>query len=170
MKHVLLAIAVALFPYLPVILLKGRADIEWTLLGIGLIFVLALVSSVVYFVLAMKKGRNGKELSFIGMIIKLIHIPAYIFFFIIGAGGIMFIHFLAITILIFVFDCMTIALSGVLELAAVLRARAEGVLKKGEALICAVCSFLFCVDVIVAVYVFLCARKRTNKMIEQKEL
>ena len=129
-------------------------------------FLVALAVCILNMVLALKNKESVKKQVFLAMLVKLIHIPAYIFFFMIGVGGAMLVQFLAVTILIFLFDCVTIALSGTLELTAVLRAKNEGVLKTGEALVCSVFSFVFCIDVIVAIGVYLCVRKRADNTAE----
>ncbi|MBQ6795453.1 MAG: hypothetical protein IJO83_04835 [Clostridia bacterium] len=166
MKNIICAIVVGLFPYVPVILLMGSIDLEVTLLGTAVAFLVALAVCILNMVLALKNKESVKKQVFLAMLVKLIHIPAYIFFFMIGVGGAMLVQFLAVTILIFLFDCVTIALSGTLELTAVLRAKNEGVLKTGEALVCSVFSFVFCIDVIVAIGVYLCVRKRADNTAE----
>ena len=160
MKNIINAVAVGAFPYVPIVLLMCGVALEVTFLGMGGMFLIALVACILNMVFALKDKASAEKMALIGMLVKLIHIPAYILFFMIGAGGIMMIQFLAISIFIFLFDCITIAFSGALELAAVLRARSEGKLKNGEALVCAVCSFVFCVDLIAAIGVYLCVRKR----------
>ena len=168
MKNIICAIFVGLFPYVPVVLLASGADIEWALGGIAGIFVVALASCVLNFVFALKDRVSAEKLALTAMLVKLIHIPAYILFFMIGAGGIMLIQFLAITILIFLFDCITIGFSGTFELAAILRAKNEGKLKLSEALVGAVCSYVFCIDVVCAVVVYICLKK-SNKVMCNEE-
>lgn len=163
MKNIICSIIVGVFPYVPIVVLSSGADIEWVLGGIVGIFVIALASSILNLVFALKDKVSSKKMALLAMLVKLIHIPAYILFFMIGAGGIMLIQFLAITILLFLFDCITIGFSGMLELAAVLKARSEGKLKNGEALLCGICSFIFCIDVIAAVVIYLCVRKRSGE-------
>lgn len=170
MKNIITAIAVGVFPYVPIVMMMSKAELELAFWGTVGIFVIGLVACILNMVLALKNKESAKKQALLGMVIKLVHIPAYVFFFLIGAGGAMLVQFLAVTIIIFLFDCITIALSGVVELAAVLRARSEGKLKMGEALICAVCSFVFCVDLIVAIGVYVCVRKRTTQDIDCKEI
>ena len=165
-KNIIVALAIGVFPYVPIIILRSGADLKGVFWGICGIFVIGLISCILNLVFSLKGKTEAKKLALIGMIVKMVHIPAYILFFMIGAGGIMLIQFFAITIFIFLFDCITIAFSGALELAAVLRAKAEGHLKNGEALLCAVCSFVFCIDLIAAIGVYLCVRKRTAQINE----
>ena len=161
MKNIICSAFVGVFPYVPIVLLMSGADIKWVLGGIIGIFLIALASCIMNLVFALKERVDAEKLALIAMLVKIVHIPAYVLFFVIGAGGIMLVQFLAITILLFLFDCITIGFSGTLSLVGILRARSEGRLNNSEALIGAVCSFVFCIDVVAAIVIYLCVRKRS---------
>lgn len=162
MLSIIPSVFVALFPYLPIILFASKAQIEWVLMCSGVLFIFSAMACVLNLIFFKKNAWSAKTLAFIGLTVKLIHIPAYILFFMLGISGIVLIHFITVTAIIFLFDCITVSLSGSLMLLAVLQGGKQYKIKTALMLIFSVCSFVFCIDVVFAViiYVYLKAKDK----------
>ena len=85
------------------------------------------------------------------MLIKLFHIQNYIVLFL---GAMLLFAIPMVPVLIWVVDVMTIALSGLVGLAAVLRCRVEGRLTNKAAAVNGILQFVFCADIISAIWVY----------------
>ena len=94
---------------------------------------------------------EGRKLALAGMIIKLFHIQNYIVLFF---GAIFLFMIPLVTVVIWVFDVMSITLSGLVGLAAVLRCRVEGRLTNKAAIVNGILQFVFCADVISVIWVY----------------
>ena len=173
MKRVLtalLCISIALFPYAYIIalllspaaaaaaatvdLLAHRGNIF--MYGVPAYIVFTLVCSILLAVI------NGREQSAArsakrNMIIKLIHIPAYLFHFILGlAGTLMSVWGIGIVMFAVVIDAVTIILSGI-QAAGCAARNGTG---KALSVICGIGSFIYCADIIIAVYMYINAKRR----------
>ena len=158
MKHVrnvinvLLLLLVAVFPYVPLSALwiyPGRMYIFWPA---GLAAAALLLT---------RKDWSAQRLARAGMLVKLAQIPAYVLWFMIGAAMFLFMGFL----LAFLIDAMTIALSGLVSLPAVLRCRKEGVLTRKQAVKYGILQFVFCIDIFSAVRLFHQSRKQKESFL-----
>lgn len=164
MKKIIPPALVALFPYTPFILFACGARVECVLICTGILLMISAAACVLNLIFSMRNQWSAKALSFVSMIVKLIHIPAYVLLFMAGASGVLFIQFVAITVVVVLFDYITIALSGTLLLSAILRARAENKMKTIAMLICSVCSFVFCIDVILSVIIYFYIRNKEKQI------
>lgn len=154
MNTIILSVFVALFPYMPIFLFVNNVRAETALICTGAIFIITAMNCI-FNILSVKRNRwSAKSLSLIGMIVKLIHIPAYVLLFIVGAGGVVFIHLIAVSVIIFIYDCITILLSGNIVLLAILRAKAENRIKTIPAVMFSVSSYVFCIDIITSVLLY----------------
>ncbi len=86
------------------------------LLGIPVLYVAALICSLIVFISSLLKKRNAQELLRINMVIKLLHIPSYIIIFTLGLMFSLTIFTIGITIVFMIWDCLTIVLSGLIGL------------------------------------------------------
>jgi cytochrome b561 len=100
------------------------------------------------------KRRSAQEVAHINMIIKLLHIPAYIILFAMGLLGLITIFTAGISIVLMIMDCMTIFLTGLLGLGGIIRGLSENKLSKKESVIHAIFQFIFCVDIISSIIVY----------------
>jgi hypothetical protein len=98
--------------------------------------------------------RSAQEVARINMVVKLLHIPAYIVIFIIGLLGLITIFTAAISIVLMVMACMTISLTGLLGLGGIIRGLRENKLSKKESVIHAIFQFVFCADIISSIIVY----------------
>lgn len=156
MKHLkwLLLLYVMGFPYLCFWgLYGGQAALHGNpFVLIGLLWLAGLGAALA--VLLSRKGRTARELALAGLLIKLAHIPSYVFWF---AAGLLFFLFMGAP-LAFLMDVMAISLSGLIGLAAVFQCKKEGILNGKQVFIHGILQFMFCADVISAVLLYRKAR------------
>ena len=98
-------------------------------------------------------------ISFICTLIKLVQIPAYLAIFVLGVLFFLTIFTYAFSVFFVLFDCITIFLTGLVGLTANLRLYKERKCSGSFAALNSVCQFVFCIDVISAVIVYICSRK-----------
>ena len=115
---------------------------------IGLTWLVGLAGALLIFL--SRKHWTARELALANMLIKLIHIPSYVIWFILGIAMILFMG----PVWAFLMDAMTIALSGLVGVVAVLRCRAGGRLTTRAATVNGILQFVFCADVFSAIWVF----------------
>lgn len=138
----LLLLPVAVFPY-SLFLFPfrdfGTVELYW-LIGLAGALLLFLT----------RRGWDARKMALSGMVVKLVQIPAYITWFVLGIAMFLFMG----PLLSFLMDTMTIILSGLVGLAAVLRCKREGILTGKQALLHGVLQFIFCADVVSAIILY----------------
>ena len=137
-----------------------RFDIFLMLLG-GLLIV-SLLSVLVTAVCAVGRKWDASEILKANMIVKILQIPAYVLIFI---SGIKFsLSMILMTplagILFVIFDCMVIFLTGVVGSVALWRCYKENLIDKKLMLVFAISQFIFCVDVVCAIALFMMVKNR----------
>ena len=105
------------------------------------------------------KGWGARQTAFFNMLIKLVQIPAYLAIFVLGVLFFLTIFTYAFSVFFVLFDCITIFLTGLVGLTANLRLYKERKCSGSFAALNSVCQFVFCIDVISAVIVYICSRK-----------
>jgi hypothetical protein len=125
------------------------------------IYIIALITSIKILINSKKNNWNAHALLRSNMIIKLCHIPYYVVVFYVGMALFLF----AGPILAFIYDCLVMLTSGIVGLAALLRARKEEKINTSLMLIFAVTQFLFCIDVPIAIVMYFIYR---NKPVNNK--
>ena len=119
--------------------------------------ILLLFGAVMYIlnIIFMIQARNGcfhaTDLARANMIVKLIQIPAYIFIFMIGILCMVMIFTIGISFVLLLLDALSIGLTGLFAIAAFQNLNLEGMITRKAQFIYSIASFLFCVDVIIAV-------------------
>lgn len=146
---VLLLVGVGVFPY---VVLLGMTRVT-PIVEVSLVF--GLVCAIALFILGRRGFWSVRQLALGSMAVKLLQIPAYVAWFIVGAAFFLFAGFA----LAFVVDVLAILLSGLVGLAAVRRCKAEGKLERKAAVIHGILQFIFCADVFSAVWVYIKSRK-----------
>lgn len=136
----------AIFPYSPWIFAEALDKDPWT--AVLWFWLAALAAALALFLT--RKGWSARQLARAGMWVKLVQIPAYVMWFVLGAALFLFMG----PLLAFLVDAMTILLSGLIGLAAVLRCRREGILTVRQAVIHGILQFVFCADVFSAVILY----------------
>ena len=118
---------------------------------LGLFWLLGLIGGVLTLWQSLRGKWEGRRLALVSMLIKLLHVQNYITLFL---GAMLLFAIPMVPVLIWVVDVMTILLSGLVGLAAVLRCRAEGRLTNKAAVINGILQFVFCADMISAIWVY----------------
>ena len=96
------------------------------------------------------------------MVIKLVHIPAYVLIFVLGLAFMVTIFTFAITIILVIFDMMTIFMTGLIGLSGVIRACCEKKISIKSAIIHGILQFVFCLDVFSAVIAYRKVKKSSQ--------
>ena len=106
--------------------------------------VLAFICNAIFLALSRKDDYNS--LAKLALIVKIIHIPTYVFIFILGlALGLVFFMAIPLILLLVIVDYLTLFFSGTLSFTATIKS-----LKKAKTLSITtlVCQFFFCLDII----------------------
>lgn len=144
---------VAAFPYM--IWLVGTIDEAVHInpvLQVALYWLLGLVGAVVVLWQCVRGIWEGRKLALASMLVKLFQVQNYVVLFLGGAG--LGLLFPPIALFLWLLDVMTIFLTGLVGLAAVLRCRAEGRLTTKATAVNGILQFVFCADVFSAIWVY----------------
>ena len=117
------------------------------------VYFAALISTVIFIVANLHKQQSALGMARINMVIKLIHIPAYLVIFIMGLLSFVTIFTMPFALFFFLFDCMTIFLTGLIGASGILKGFREEKVSKESANIHGILQFLFCIDVISAIII-----------------
>ncbi len=162
-----------IFPYVNLIylltmlfLLSSNSVSEDLLLIVGLS--LAVIYMVITMVLILHQiylSLKGKtqlyECAKYNMIVKLLHIPAYIFYFLLGMLGIiMGVWGIVIVLYVMFIDFLTITLSGIYSLASSYQIYKAKIHSNRITLLLAVSNFIYCLDICAAIYYFFIAKSK----------
>lgn len=171
MKKYLLALPIFLFPYSLLFglyclytgfLMESVFQNNGYLLILAL-FLCTLVSLAFTGALcarSLAKKTGAVEMARLNMIVKLVHIPAYIAIFLLGAVMLISIWGIGFTIVFFLHDVAAIAMTGFIGAVAVVRAGAEGRVPRQYAVLYAIGQFLFCIDIAACILLYLRVRGR----------
>ncbi len=162
MKNNKKLILVMLYPYLYMVgiaisFLLSSLDIGFEpmsfMLVLGLIVNVCVIAVIVINLIQALAGQHrSADLAKANMIIKLVHIPAYVLHFLLGCIAIfMSVWGIGFIIWAIVIDLVTIALSGLVGVSAAISASKEKTLSNNNPLIYGVLSFIYCIDVFAAV-------------------
>lgn len=179
MKKYLKILPLILYPYAYLIFLICVYSIqtfvkEGQTIDVEIIINLGIVAIVLYnlwvLILSLWSAIGGlkrytpTEAAKMNLAVKGWQIPAYLFHFLIGAFGsvasVWGIGFVAFAIII---DLVTIFLSGLFAVGCVRRLKKEGLLSAGTAFWAGLGSFIYCVDVIVAIVLAAMCKPKKNR-------
>lgn len=119
-----------------------------------IIYVGSLGCTVIMFIKGFSKDKRLFEIMKSNMIIKLIHIPAYLLIFAFGLICSLTIFTIGITIALVILDIMTIILSGLIGVGGILRGLREHKLSIRNALLHSILQFVFCADIISSIILY----------------
>ncbi len=129
----------------------------------GIIFgfnIYCLIRSIINTVLAAKGKITLKDMAKLNMLIKLVHIPAYLFNFALGCAGLLLsIWGLGFIIVAVLADLFTIITTGVNAIGLSIALSKEKVTGKGLAILYGILNFIYCADVAVAIIEFIQVKK-----------
>lgn len=118
--------------------------------AVGWFWLAGLAGDILLLFFEYKGNWDARSMARVSMAAKLFHTPAYLMWFLLA----LFLFIFLGPVLAFTIDAMTIILSGLLGLAAVLRCKKEGVLTGKQAVLYGILQFVFCADVISAVILY----------------
>lgn len=162
----LLLIPTMLFPYsfgLFSLIYVSSLDADFAehiLLGF---FALSLISPLICNIIFLLLSRKDDAHSLIGaaLLVKLVHIPSYIFIFLLGVGAsIMIFMTFALILMLILFDYMVLASSGMISVFALAKNIKNN---KIISVIALICQFFFCADVISLFVLWINSKNSTAK-------
>lgn len=118
-----------------------------------LIYVFTIIYSIILSITNYTKNKKSSDILKVNMIIKIIHIPAYIVVFILGLGFMMSFFFPVALIFMFL-DAVTIFCSGSIGLSGILNGKKEEKFSKNETIIYGILQFVFCLDVLFSIITY----------------
>lgn len=176
MKKYIRLLPVMLFPYVFIFILFFAA----TAFSIGsdnifrdLILMLAaaalvaapVVCSVWGAVYAARSDISTYTAAKLNLIVKAVQIPAYILNFLLGAAGtVMSVWGIGVIAYAVIADVLTIILTGIHAVGCVIKIGKEGSVKTGYAVLAGIGSFIFCIDMIAAVVLFINCRETQKSL------
>lgn len=119
-----------------------------------ILYIAGGISTIILFIGNIKRKKNGIELIRINMIIKIVHILAYILIFILGILFSITIFTFAFTFLLIALDVLTIIQSGTVGVSGIISCAREEIFSKKLAALYGFTQYIFCIDVIVAVLLY----------------
>ena len=145
----LLLLPTALFPYTVCLLIAsmfGGGDSAFKTLGIACLVCLgsAFVCNIGF--MAVSREQDARSLVKIALALKAIHIPSYVLIFLLGLGlGISIIMTFPLVLFLILMDAVTLFLSGMISVYALIRNTKN---QKVLSVVGLICQFFFCADVI----------------------
>lgn len=175
-------ISVMLYPYIYMIILALYMVISITLsdaidldsfgliglLAVGIVYNLYTIISVIVNIVRAKKGMiSSRELCRKNMIAKLVHIPAYIFHFILGMiGSLASVWGIGVVMWAIIIDLITIVMSGTLGVGASVSLKKEKAVPSFVATLLSIGGYIYCLDVIVAIVMNTVSKKKSVEAAE----
>ena len=121
------------------------------LIALSLYCLLAAVISILGFVISIRMGWDCFSLVKSAMIVKLMQVPAYILIFVLSVLLATTIFTIPFSIGLFLIDCLTLYLTGLVTIAAAVNAVRQDKIKSTEALLIIILQFIFCVDIVASI-------------------
>lgn len=175
MKKYLLAIPVMLFPYsliAAMCCLYSPMIMERVFMNNGYLLILSVVffgfvaavfslSTGLLVLLKKKPDGAGGALGAarLNMVIKLVQIPAYLVIFLLGLVFSLTIFGIGFVIFFFFIDCVSIAMSGFIGVAAVVRSYAAGFVTLKRGVLLAALQFMFVADIVCCIVLFVSSQR-----------
>jgi len=133
------------------------------LFWINIIYFIGFIYSVVYAIISLFRKNKSLELIKMNMIIKLVHIPAYILIFLLGILLFISIFTMGVSFYLIFLDCLTIFCSGIIGVMAIFKGTKENKVDKKYFIKYSLLQFVFCFDVFYAVHIFNKSKKLSYK-------
>jgi hypothetical protein len=123
-----------------------------------ILYIATFVSAIAVFIAGFAKKKNSLEVLRINMIIKLIHIPAYLLIFVFGLLCTLTIFTIGFNIVLMILDGMTIALSGLIGIGGIIRGLRENKISIKKAAMHGILQFVYCADIISSIAIYRTAK------------
>ncbi len=123
-----------------------------------------LVISIYYPVSVIRKKIPTHDAAKANLLIKGLQIPAYLFHFLMGIAGVAIgpIFGIPLILMAVVIDWLTIMLSGISSIGCHVQMKREGLISTGKAFWMLIGSFVYCVDVFIAIKYVKISKKTTQ--------
>lgn len=108
------------------------------------------------------KVNDALAAARLNMIIKLIHMPAYVAIFVLGMAFFVTVFGIPFVMFFVLFDCAAIAMSGIIGASSVIRGFLEGRLDRASAITFAIMGFVFVGDIVIGIMNYV-ALKRSRR-------
>ena len=176
MKRYLKVLPVILYPYAYMIwfafLCVGSEALEKVMesekigaaaIIIGILYQFVVLADVIYTAVTTAVNQyTAFDVAKLNLVIKAWQIPAYLLHFVLGvAGSLMSVWGIGIVLFAIVIDLITILLTGSCAIGCVIKMKKQNVLTTPLAVLAAIGSFVYCVDVVVAI-VLVCVAKKIS--------
>ena len=140
-------------------------DILTSVTNISVIFgVLAIIGIVLIFRASKKPGtpEEAYELIKTQRTMRFVQLPLYVLLFLVAVFFLIISFFMAgVTLAIALFDILAIILTGLYSIPVYVSLRKNGLISESDAVLYGIFSFIFCIDVVVAV---LCCNKVKKRL------
>lgn len=132
-----------------------------SMLAIAIVYqILALAIAIQSSRKMVKDNVSVKDAAKMNLITKCAQIPAYIFHFIVGFFSLMLsVWGIGFLLFVCVVDVLTILLSGIFSIGCMINMKKAGVIPKESMIIGIIGSFIYCVDVGIAIWMFIKAQR-----------
>lgn len=168
------AVFVVLFPYVLLfvfycilhsefvnMLFKDSTDVLYVPVAA---YISAFLGAVSVPVISLKKKADGAAICRLNLFVKLLHIPAYVLFFLMAMLCLTTIFTFTVSIVFAAADLAMISVSGIIGLAAVIGSAKEKKISGVAAVFHGVLQFMFCLDIISAVILYRKNEKREKRV------
>lgn len=171
MRENKLLLGTLVYPYIIVLLLISLftcsdiyIDMNFNIVSlltiIIVLYIVVLICTIAKLMTNLSQKKEAREILRLNMIIKLVHIPAYLIIYIVGLVCLLTLFTFGISIILVFIDSMMIILSGLVGLGGVIRSVQEGKITKQTGILFGVLQFMFCVDVIIAIVAYIMVRRK----------
>ncbi len=129
---------------------------------------ITLIFSIIHTIFCTKGKYDAYTSAKLNMIVRCVHIPAYIFHFIMGViGALMSVFGLGFLIFAILIDLLTIILTGISSIGVNVRIAKEKVFPIWAAILMGIGSFVYIADVVIAFVYFFKARKASKQTVSE---
>lgn len=137
-------------------------NLSWNIFeGIFIGYQILTLISVFYGAVYIAKSEiSAKDAAKMNLIIKVLHIPSYIFHFILGfLASCMSVWGIGFLVVVIVIDVLAIALTGIVAIGCVVKLKKREVLTGMTSFWAAIGSFIYGIDLIVAIVLWIISKK-----------
>lgn len=121
--------------------------------------ILSIVCSIVLFIISRKNQWDANKLFFATMLLKLIHIPAYIIMSLFELLACITIAMIPLALMVFLIEATAILSSGLIGLSGILVCLKKEQITKNKGIFFGIGQFLFFLDVIFAAVLYVVSKK-----------
>lgn len=130
---------------------------------------LTLICTIFGSVYAAKSKMPPRKAAILNLVVKAVQIPAYLFHFLLGMlGTVASVWGIGIVAFAVLIDLFTIGLTGIHAIGCVVKTCKGGAIGKGAAVLMSIGSFIYCVDLIVAIVLVVISSKYKDDYVKIK--